>query len=121
MAIWSALQTSGKRHIVTTQVEHSAIMNQTDALERMGFGVTRLPVKSDGTLTVVHEDSPYAFSVAQTATTKAGGRTMALDPVTHTIYLVTANIVLGPPAPGETRPTRTITPGTFTLLVMSGP
>jgi DNA-binding beta-propeller fold protein YncE len=75
----------------------------------------------DGTLTVVHEDSPYAFSVAQTATTKAGGRTMALDPVTHTIYLVTANIVLGPPAPGETRPTRTITPGTFTLLVMSGP
>jgi cysteine desulfurase len=50
MAIWSALQTSGKRHIVTTQVEHSAIMNQTDQLERMGFGVTRLPVKADGTL-----------------------------------------------------------------------
>jgi cysteine desulfurase len=50
MAIWSALQTSGKRHIVTTQVEHSAIMNQTDYLERMGFGVTRLPVQADGTL-----------------------------------------------------------------------
>ena len=52
MAIWSALQTSGKRHIVTTQVEHSAIMNQTDVLERMGFGVTRLPVRPDGTLSV---------------------------------------------------------------------
>jgi cysteine desulfurase len=50
MAIWSALQTSGKRHVVTTQVEHSAIMNQTDQLERMGFGVTRLPVQADGTL-----------------------------------------------------------------------
>jgi len=75
----------------------------------------------DGTLTVIHEDSPYAFSVVQTATTKAGARTMALDPVTHTIYLVTANIVTGPPAPGETRPTRTITPGTFALLVLSGP
>jgi DNA-binding beta-propeller fold protein YncE len=75
----------------------------------------------DGTLTVVHEDSPDTFSVVQTATTKAGARTMALDPVTHTIYLVTANIVFGPPAPGETRPARTITPGTFTLLVMSGP
>ena len=25
-------------------------MNQTDALERMGFGVTRLPVAADGTL-----------------------------------------------------------------------
>src|SRR5271156_1407124 len=51
-AIWSALQTSGKKHVVTTQVEHSAIMNQTDQLERMGFGVTRLPVQPDGTLDV---------------------------------------------------------------------
>src|SRR5471030_60989 len=50
MAIWSALQTTGKRHIVTTQVEHSAIMNQTEQLERMGFGVTRLPVRADGTI-----------------------------------------------------------------------
>jgi len=51
-AIWSALQTSGKKHIVTTQVEHSAIMNQTDVLERMGFGITRLPVAADGTLSL---------------------------------------------------------------------
>src|SRR5258708_18364364 len=51
-AIWSALQTTGKRHIVTTEVEHSAIMNQTEQLERMGFGVTRLPVRADGTLSV---------------------------------------------------------------------
>ncbi len=27
-------------------------MNQTEALERMGFGVTRLPVAADGTLKV---------------------------------------------------------------------
>src|ERR1700679_4174273 len=52
MAIWSALQTTGKKHIVTTQVEHSAIMNQTEQLERMGFGVTRLPVQADGTLSL---------------------------------------------------------------------
>ena len=45
-AIWSALQTSGKRHIVTTQVEHSAIMNQTDQLERMGY-VERRPNPHD--------------------------------------------------------------------------
>src|SRR5271170_736782 len=51
-AIWSALQTSGKKHVVTTQVEHSAIMNQTDWLEKMGFGVTRLPVQPDGTLSL---------------------------------------------------------------------
>jgi cysteine desulfurase len=52
MAISSALHSSGKRHVVTTQVEHSAIMNQTEQLERMGFGVTRLPVQADGTLSL---------------------------------------------------------------------
>jgi cysteine desulfurase len=51
-AIWSALQTTGKKHIVTTQVEHSAIMNQTEWLEKNGYGVTRLPVAADGTLTL---------------------------------------------------------------------
>ena len=51
-AVWSALQTTGKKHIVTTQVEHSAIMNQTDWLEKNGHGVTRLPIAADGTLQV---------------------------------------------------------------------
>jgi len=51
-AIWTALQTSGKKHIVTTQVEHSAIMNQTEWLEKNGYGVTRLPVAPDGTLSL---------------------------------------------------------------------
>src|ERR1700744_3760672 len=51
-AIWSALQTTGKKHIVTTQVEHSAIMNQTDWLEENGYGVTRLGVPADGTLSL---------------------------------------------------------------------
>src|SRR5471030_2898081 len=51
-AIWSALQTTGKKHIVTTQVEHSAIMNQTEWFEKNGYGVTRLPVAADGTLSL---------------------------------------------------------------------
>src|ERR1700689_1946604 len=49
-AIWSALQTSGKRHVVPPPVKHSPIMTQTDQLERMDFGASRLPVQSDGTL-----------------------------------------------------------------------
>ncbi|MCS7062821.1 MAG: IscS subfamily cysteine desulfurase [Methylacidiphilales bacterium] len=49
-AILSALRTTGKRHIVTTQVEHSAIHNLVDDLEIRGYGVTQLPVHSDGTL-----------------------------------------------------------------------
>lgn len=49
-AILSALRTTGKRHIVTTQVEHSAIHNLVDDLEIRGYGITQLPVASDGTL-----------------------------------------------------------------------
>lgn len=72
----------------------------------------------DGTLTVVHEDSPDKFSVAQNAQTQRFARTMALDSNNHNVYLVTAEIEEQPPAEGQTRPRRSMKPGTFTLLVM---
>src|ERR1700739_3509821 len=46
----------------------------------------------DGTITVIHEDSPDKFSVIQTVTTQKGARTMAVDPKTHTLFTVTANV-----------------------------
>lgn len=49
-AIHSALVTTGKRHVVTTAVEHSANMNFGAYLEKRGFEVTYLPVESDGSL-----------------------------------------------------------------------
>ncbi|HEY6348642.1 MAG TPA: YncE family protein [Candidatus Angelobacter sp.] len=73
----------------------------------------------DGTLTVVHEDSPDKFSVVQNATTQRGARTMAVNPDNHEVYLVTAEIEEIPPAEGQTRPRRTMKPGSFTLLVMT--
>lgn len=72
----------------------------------------------DGTLTVVHEDSPDKFTVAQNAETQRGARTMALNPGNHQVYLVTAEFDEIPPAEGQTRPRRSMKPGTFTLLVM---
>ena len=73
----------------------------------------------DGTLTVVHQDAPDKFSVVQNAATQKGARTMALNPENHDVYLVTAEIEEQPPAEGQTRPRRSMKPGTFTLLVMS--
>ena len=73
----------------------------------------------DGTLTVVHEDSPDKFSVAQTVATARGARTMALDAKTHQIYLVTAKP--GPrPAPTaeQPHPRPSILPGSFEVLVV---
>ncbi len=49
-AIHSAIEASGKRHIVTSNVEHSAVKNHAEALERRGFAVTYAPVATDGTL-----------------------------------------------------------------------
>ena len=38
----------GKRHIVTTAIEHKAVLEPCEALERDGFEVTRLPVGEGG-------------------------------------------------------------------------
>jgi DNA-binding beta-propeller fold protein YncE len=75
----------------------------------------------DGTLTIVKENSPTSFVLEQTLQTKAGARTMALDPKTNQIYLVTAEF--GPPAgpSGEGKkgaPARgPMVPDSFTILV----
>jgi cysteine desulfurase len=51
-ALHSALATTGKRHVVTTKVEHSANINYCQFLEKRGFEVTYLPVNPDGSLDV---------------------------------------------------------------------
>jgi len=68
----------------------------------------------DGTLTVVHEDSPDKFTVVENVPTKRGSRTMALDLKTHNIFLPAADF--DPPAPGERR--GKMKPGSFVLLVL---
>jgi len=73
----------------------------------------------EGTLTVVHQDSPTKYRVVSSVPTKRGARTMALDPRTHRIFTVTAD--LGPPpAPTEAQPhpRPTVVPDSFTLLVL---
>src|SRR3984957_8551689 len=87
-AIWSALQTTGKKHIVTTQVEHSAIMNQTDQLERMGFGVTRLPVRADGTLSVTDVENAIRDDTGIVSIMWANNETGVIFPVEEIATMV---------------------------------
>jgi len=50
-AIHSALVTQpGKRHVITTAVEHSANINFSEFLRKQGYEVTLFPVESDGSL-----------------------------------------------------------------------
>jgi YVTN family beta-propeller protein len=64
----------------------------------------------DGTITVIREDSPGKFSVAQTLTTQKGARTMAVDEKTHELFTVTANV-------SGTRESRKIEPDSFVVIV----
>jgi DNA-binding beta-propeller fold protein YncE len=68
---------------------------------------------ADGTLTIIHQDSPDSYRVVQTLKTMERSRNMGLDPVTHAIYL--AGSKFEPAQPGQ-RPT--IVPGSFVVLVV---
>jgi YVTN family beta-propeller protein len=73
----------------------------------------------EGTLTVVHQDSPDKYTVVDTVKTQRGARTMALDPSSGRVYLVTADF--GPPpaaTPEQPHPRPTMVPDTFTVLVV---
>ena len=70
----------------------------------------------DGTTTIAHEDSPSMLTPVQTLQTAVGARTMALDPLTHRIYLSAARFeALAADAPAGTRP-RPV-PGSMHILV----
>jgi DNA-binding beta-propeller fold protein YncE len=67
---------------------------------------------ADGTVTVVHEQSPDKFEVEETIPTQRGARTIAVDPKSHHLFLATAQF--GPPVEGQRRPP--VLEGTFQLL-----
>jgi DNA-binding beta-propeller fold protein YncE len=74
----------------------------------------------EGVLTVVREESPDKFSVAENVPTQAGARTLALDSKTHNVYLVTAKFGPPPAATADNpHPRRSILPDSFVVLVVS--
>jgi DNA-binding beta-propeller fold protein YncE len=85
-----------------------------DAKNKLAFGS-----KGEGTLTVVHEDSPNSYSVLQALPTKRRACTMTLDEATGTIYTVTADFGPAPaPTADHPHPRPSILPDSFVVLVM---
>jgi DNA-binding beta-propeller fold protein YncE len=68
----------------------------------------------DGTVTVVHEDGPDKFTVVQTLKTETSARTMAVDPVSHKIYLPAARFE---PQPAGSKERPRMIAGSFKVLV----
>jgi len=71
----------------------------------------------EGTITVVHEDTPDKYTVVETVPTQRGARTMAVNPKTHRLYTVTAEFGPAPaPTADRPRPRSPMIPGTFVVL-----
>jgi hypothetical protein len=70
---------------------------------------------ANGTLTVIHQDSPDQYHVLENVATPQGSRNMGLDPTNHRVFLVAAKFG-PPPASGRGRPA--VLSGTFELLVI---
>jgi outer membrane protein assembly factor BamB len=70
---------------------------------------------ADGTLTVIHQDSPDRYHVLETVTTPEASRNMGFDATSHRLLMVSAKFG-DLPAGGRGR--RPVLPGTFTLMVI---
>ena len=81
---------------------------------------------SDGTLTVIKENSPTSFVVEQNLPTMTRAKTLTLDSKTNHILLIAAEFApppappagTPPPAPGGRGPRPTMVPDSFTILAV---
>jgi DNA-binding beta-propeller fold protein YncE len=70
---------------------------------------------ADGTLTVIHQDTPDQYHVVENVQTPQGSRNMGLDPTNHRVFVVSAKFG---PVPAGGRGRGTVLPGSFTLMVI---
>lgn len=72
----------------------------------------------DGTLTVVKQEDRDHYTVLQNVKTEREARTMALDPISHKLFLPSEQILPGskPPDPGNLPE---FTPGTFHMMIVA--
>ena len=72
----------------------------------------------DGTLTIVRETNPDKFRIKKTVTTQVGSRTMAIDPVSHNVYLPAAQFSLPMQSGTDSKPRPRMIKGSFEILVV---
>jgi len=81
-AIAAALKANPtKRHIVTSQVEHSSVLNYCMALEKDGYRVTCLPVDREGLLNLADLEAAITDETAVVSLMWANNETGVLFPV----------------------------------------
>src|ERR1700674_4799561 len=74
---------------------------------------------NNGSVTVIHQDSPDKYSAVETVKTEPEAATLALDPKTHRIYVSSSDLGPAPdPTPVAPHPAPPMLTGTFKVLVL---
>ena len=75
---------------------------------------------ADGTLTVIHQDTPDTYHVVESVQTAPGARNMGLDPITHRLFVVAAKMGPAPAESTAVNPRRRpqVLPGSFMVMVI---
>ena len=103
------------RVIATIKTGEGVDANRFDPTTGFAFAANG----ESATMSVVHEDSPTKFSLVENVPSQAGARTMEIDPATHMLYTVTADMKPGTPTADRPKPRPVQVPGTFRLLILS--
>jgi DNA-binding beta-propeller fold protein YncE len=126
-----AIDTSDKR-LFSVCDGHMAISDYTDGKQignaKIGDGADAVAFdfdeqlafapNEDGTLSIVDTAAP-GYPVRQTLPTMNGARTLAFNPVSDLLYIVSAKLgPPSPPTPGSRHNRPPALPGTFTVLVV---
>jgi len=111
----AVVDTESGKVVTTVPIGDGVDANAFDPGTQLGFSSN-----GAGTLTVIKEETPDKFTVAENVPTRRGARTMALDEKTHNVYLATAKFGPPPAATAEQpRPRPSILPDSFVILVVS--
>ncbi len=114
----------GKIMVVTDalsgkQVARVAIGEGPDAAAYDAKSSQVFSSNGEGTLTVVHQESADRYGAPETIKTRRGARTMAMDPASGQVYLVTSDFGPAPAATAEQPHPRPVpVPDTFTVMVV---
>ncbi len=73
----------------------------------------------EGTITIIKEENPTTFSVLETIKSQLGARTIAINKLTHQLYLPTARFGTKPkPTEDNPKPRPSLIPNSFVVLVV---
>lgn len=83
LAVFSALNAGGKRKIVTTEIEHPAVLNACSELERRGFEVLRIMPDKEGAVRAEDIAKAMDDNTALVSVMTANNEIGTLQPITE--------------------------------------